>query len=376
MEKVTISDFFDQKLADILKKEQQRLTEQRQWLTKWQQVIPELPSLPQDLWVDEQIVVPLEPIPVRFVKIGAVDGGLITEELRGFDLVISRAVSPVFSGIGENVDVKYYPNFDPSPNVFLTPSLNSRHDLNRLATLLRLRDEYLAAYHSIKVYGPKIFFIDGSVHPHSTDFQNPNQTKLISQMIDEVKSVYNRLVMYAFESETLLIGVIKDTRSRDFSKNLVETIVQWIRAKSIDTVLIKGYRAIMTNILDSELATLILKNSSRTAWYRSSAPSWVPSHPPVEVWVSLIKLNEDTAIKTELLAYPERNWFQELLPIMLSVLYVTTQHGLGVALPSFIIESDERAKLSGEYLDEILNQISVTFGVNLEYLRKRRYFPF
>ncbi len=51
-----------------------------------------------------------------------------------------------------------------------------------------------------------------------------------------------------------------------------------------------------------------------------------------------------------------------------------SNHGLPVALPTVILEADERARLSISHLEAVIDQISISLGIPKEQIRKRRSF--
>ncbi len=324
-------------------------------------------------WVEKKFIHKINDTVPSITKISGVDGGLITEALAGLDLILYRAVGVTFHGIGKKVEAVYTPNFDPEPMVYLAPSLPSRQEFLKLATLYRLLVEYEIAIETIKFQNPTVLFIDGKVIPLSSDFQElNNQSKNVTTIEMAVKAMYRDLVNIAHERNVLLCGVIKDSRSRNLSLTFSETIPEWIRTKVIISKPVKGWRVNLSNMLDHTLCDGILHEGERTAWLRSHPPKWVSLKHPFEIWSTMVKpIKEDQAIKIEIIKF---NDLDAVVDIALGALSILSKHGLPIAIPTIILEADDRVKLSGDYLENIVNEISVSFGIPRDELRKRRAF--
>ncbi len=360
----------------MIENERKRLLEQQSWLRKWKSIIDDLPPLPQSPWKEKSL---RQHIPTKFpklMKVGAVDGGLLQEELRGFDLALTRAVVPIFKGVGREVEVEYYPEFSPKPTIQFFPSFPMRQDFSKVSTLLRLKMEYRMAKEAIKEYRLKILYIDGSIYPLKSDLpMEKSNNQYISDLEIEVKETYLQLIDTAIANETVLVGVVKDSRSRDLAFHLAETIVQWLKDGHINKDWIKGYRKVITQILDVDLASIILSQAERVAWFQIPTPFWMPLSPRIEFMATYIKtIVDDVPLRVETLVPQNHEWFDLHLDYALAGLYLMGQHGLGTAVPSIIIEADERAKLKTELIDAVVEQIAVMLGMPVEYLKKRRFF--
>ncbi len=366
-----ISEFIDSTIAEIIAKEHRKIRQREIWLTKFRRI--EIPRLPSTVWKEEKLFHQIPKKVSKYLRIAAVDGGLIQQELRGFDLILTRAVVPIFKGLGDRVTVEYFPEFNPRPQFSIHPSFESRQQLSRIATLKRLKTEYEIALQALQVQKPKILFIDGSVKPLKSDFSNVNETEILQVLENEVKSIYLELVRESIRNETILIGLVKDSRSRELATHLSSTIIQWIRERKIKTEEIKGHRLVLTTILDAELCSYLLEVGQRTAWFQSLTPSWIPLNPKIEFWISYIKpVANDLPLRIEVVYPIGEGWFKKHLDLALGSLYVMSQHGLETSLPSILMEADERAKIPLTTAEFIVEQLAMMLGVPLSFLKKRR----
>ena len=372
----TISGFIDPDIAKLIAEEQVRIRKREEWLKRFRSHLHELPELEGGIWKEQSFVYPLPQKFSKFTKVAAVDGGLIQSELRGFDLVLTRAVSPIFRGLGNQVKVEYIPEFNPKPSMTIFPSFETRQELGRVATLLRLKTEYAVAKQAIEIQKPKIMMVDGSVYPLKTDFGYDLSNEIILDLEKDVKRIYIDFIKTAVSNGTIVLGVVKDSRSRTFVSHLISTIVDWIRDKKINPELTKGFRMALTHLLDAEFAAHLLKVDQRLSWYHITTPPWFPLNPRIEFRATYLRtVKNDLPLRIEI-AYPEREeWASPTLSHALAAVSLMSKHGLDTALPSIIIEADERAKIKQDTADFIIEQLAMLLGVPVTFLRKRRNFP-
>ncbi len=272
--------------------------------------------------------------------------------------------------------MEYIPEFNPKPSMTIFPSFETRQELGRVATLLRLKTEYAVAKQAIEIQKPKIMMVDGSVYPLKTDFGYDLSNEIILDLEKDVKRIYIDFIKTAVSNGTIVLGVVKDSRSRTFVSHLISTIVDWIRDKKINPELTKGFRMALTHLLDAEFAAHLLKVDQRLSWYHITTPPWFPLNPRIEFRATYLRtVKNDLPLRIEI-AYPEREeWASPTLSHALAAVSLMSKHGLDTALPSIIIEADERAKIKQDTADFIIEQLAMLLGVPVTFLRKRRNFP-
>ncbi|MHA2031118.1 MAG: DNA double-strand break repair nuclease NurA, partial [Candidatus Kariarchaeaceae archaeon] len=255
-------------------------------------------------------------------------------------------------------------------------SLESRFEFSKLGTLLRLKAEYETAKMVIEEEQPTILFIDGRVSPlHSDLIDFSDQSELIRQAQDQLKSAYKDLIHTALNNQVLLCGVVKDSRSSETSSVLQNYIPQLIRGKRIDGAKIKGWRNILSGLLDEYFGEGILDVGHRTAWLRSYTPGWLNIGNKVEIWSCLARpILDDISMRLEVVYSTQLNEIDKLVDIALGAYNYLCNHGLPIAVPTIISDADSRARLSHFHLESVVDQIALTLGIPKDHLRKRRSF--
>ncbi|OLS20235.1 MAG: hypothetical protein HeimC2_37980 [Candidatus Heimdallarchaeota archaeon LC_2] len=360
-------------LEAVVRAERIRLEENQKWLTSFFELSKGLIDLVEP-WKEKELIQKMPKRIPNITKIAAVDGGVQSEAMTGFDLIVYRSAGVVFHGIGSKVEAKYIPSVDPEPLIFFNPSLPSRFDFAKLATLLRLKSEYELAKQIIIDEKPTILFIDGKVSPiHSDLIEFTEQSPVIKDAQNELKLVYRDLIKEALENQVLLCGVVKDSRSTEVTSTLLNQMSSYIKNKNLDGSKLRGWRKTLTNLLDEYFGLGFLPVQYRTAWLRSETPSWINFGSRPEIWTCLAKpLVDDSAIRLEVLYMDQFVEFEKLIEIALGAYNYLCNHGLPIAIPTIIMDADDRAKLSQLHLETIIDQISITLGIPKDHLRKRR----
>ena len=368
----------DPEIAKLIKEAQVQVEKKLNWINTWKQKIADMPDLAKELWLEKKLIQKL-PLPRTisiYDKIAAVDGGIIQEELRAFDIVIYRAIATIFSGIGKQVHVDYFPNFEPVTKLAINKSFQNNHEFAKYCGMLRINEEYKIARATIEEHSPQVLFLDGPVYPRPVDLNlNGIQNPLLIELQKKIKDEYNKLVASSKKFQVVIIGIVKDSRSRYFTKKLVETLNLGLKSKKIKLNNIRGFEKALQGILDIELTSAILNEGARTAWLSIPRPDYLLSESESDFWISLIKpLKTDSPVRIELLRLKNCEWFEKSLKSALESFYILCQHGLQLNLPTILLEADKRVKLSKSHLDEVLNHFSIEFNLPLEKLKKKRSF--
>jgi hypothetical protein len=362
------------RLNEAVERERLRIQKQYNWIQQFSDLLKTINILDKPFAESNLVNAMSDSIP-SITRISGVDGGVVSEAFSGFDVILYRAVGVTFYGIGDRVQAKYTPNFDPEPNIFLTPSLSSRFEFSRISTLLRLLIEYSVATETIRMEKPTILFLDGKVAPLNSDFSDiTSRTKGLAQIEAEVKQAYRDLISIAIENDVLVCGVIKDSRSRTLTNELTQQIPVWIREGKLKSEDIKGWSKILPDMLDQNFTNQLLKKGEKTAWQEIPAPNWLPPKYNAKVLTSLIRpIAEDSPIKVEILL-TNFDSGDSIIDIAMGALSVLSNHGLPNAIPTIIIEADDRTRLSQKHLEPVVDQISISLGIPKDQLRKRRAF--
>jgi hypothetical protein len=241
---------------------------------------------------------------------------------------------------------------------------------------MRLYSEYEVARITIERESPTVLFLDGKVLPLKSDFiTDSTQSNVLKQAELDVKMKYRQLVEAALNENVLLCGIVKDGRSRDFASNLGESIADLRRAKILGKEDSHGWVGVFNELQDDLLAAHLLEKDERLAWLEYDTPLWLPASKQSKVWATMLRpVVEDSPVRLEILVGEDEDRARAASEIALGSVVRLCQHGLPLAIPTIILEADERTKLSQEQLDLVLDQISLSLGIPKDQLRKRRYF--
>ena len=198
---------------------------------------------------------------------------------------------------------------------------------------------------------------------------------LVKQTEKDVKRIYQELLELSEKHEVVLCGVVKDSRSRQLVGAIKEAIPYFISSKKIKSEDLKGWVQAVETMQDIIFGDNILSTNERTAWYKMDLPSWINSPNKIEIWTCLVKpITDDQPVRLELSVPSSWHNIEQFQDIALGAFSILCNHGLPLAIPTIILEADERTKMNNEHLQTVIDQISISLGIPKEKLRKRRYF--
>ena len=152
------------------------------------------------------------------LSVCAVDGGLLAHRMHGADIILSRAVGVVFTYSGNKLNsFSYYPEKNPKPEIFIENSLDE-HESLVFRSLIRLKGELSCALSCLENFSPAVMLMDGSLSMLPSDC--PPKESVLFGLYSEVLMLYDRLYGQCAEKNCILIGVIKDSRSRKLAVDL------------------------------------------------------------------------------------------------------------------------------------------------------------
>lgn len=166
---------------------------------------------------DPGLVAKVERTPVS-LSVCAVDGGLLAHRMHGADIVVVRAVAVNFVYDGSALgSFSHHPGRNPPHEIEVRSSLDE-HEANVFRSLIRLRSELSCALEALERYAPQLLLMDGSLLPLPSD--RPSEDSELAPLFSEILALYERLFALSKEKGCLLLGVIKDSRSRRLAKDL------------------------------------------------------------------------------------------------------------------------------------------------------------
>ncbi len=301
------------------------------------------------------------------MKIMGVDGGLLKRSLHGFDCAIARAVGVCFHYRANKIEkVRYWPSKTPTPVPEIMEALSDL-DWAYSCSLLRLRTEITTAIECIEKLRPNILLLDGLVVPHYSD--RPNKSSPVYREYKELLTLYKKLYEKARKTNTVLAGVVEDSRSSVFCELIKEEILSKVKHEKAPEI-----RSLLERTRDTNLLFILLKRGERTKVFRySKSPSEHPVLKDLEPWSGQIHsfylktAKLDRPIKVDFIGSGDE-YADRLASILLSI---SGQHP-GYGLPAPIIEADNAAKLSENDMDVFYSRILSFTGNIPSIMRLRR----
>jgi len=324
---------------------------------------------------EEKIFQKINPIALDGLRVGGVDGGLVKQTLHGIDLMLTRAIGVLFEFTGDKLNnAKYYPQSIPSPipNIVMDPFSDLEFEVN--SNIERMITEARTAAEFVEKFKPEILFMHGSIVPHYTD--KPSKTSLLFTSYQRMMEAYIHLFSVCKESNTILAGVIEDSRGTRFCEIIASQLISKAEGEIANTI-----KIILNQTKDTNLLSYTLDAGERTLVFKySSNPE---SHPILNEFGSQVA-NQIFSfyLRTAQFDRPVRVDFfanQGLTPIanrISSILLPLCGHS-GYGIPSVLIEADQRARLSEQDLEMFyMDLINKTGNLPGMFLQRRDTRPF
>lgn len=302
---------------------------------------------------EEKIILPVKKEILNEISIAGIDGGMVKHSLHGIDLMLLRAVGVLFSYKDDKLsEVKYYPGSLPSPIPYVVFDPFSDLEFEMNSNMERQIVEINTAREVVERFKPDFLFLNGSIVPHYTE--KPAKNSLLFATYERMIESYISLFSAVKDSNTILAGVIEDSRGTRFCEVVNQKILEGIDAADV--------KILLSKTKDTNLLSYALELGERSFVFKYS-PN--PEDHPI-----LKEFGGQTAnkiygfyLKTAEFDRPIRvDFFADkgIVPMankLSSVLLATCGHS-GYGIPSVIIEADQRAKLSEKdlqtfYLDLI-----------------------
>lgn len=313
--------------------------------------------------VEDTLLTDVERAPLNDTTVAGVDGGLVRQELHGIDVILVRAVAALFTYQDGRLDVnRYHPSATPQPRVEYSTRSMARHDVDRLSSLYRLREEVQRAG-DVAENGLDLLLMDGSILP-----QYPDKPSRDSDMLDEYEQVmaaYISLYERAVENDVLLAGVVEDTRS--------STLCTVMQDNGVSEPVLESCR-------DSHFLHYLLETGERTLVMEYAHNEHHPilsdlsGHGDHIYSFYLKPVKHDRPIRIDIYA-PDN--VVETAETVASHVYALSGAHQAYGIPSVLIEADKRAKIKQHEislaLDRIQSKLGHTSGVE-ELRRNRRPF--
>jgi hypothetical protein len=279
-------------------------------------------------------------------------------------------MASIFSGVGQEVKVEYFPSLDPDPSIMIKKSMYSRIETSQAANLLRLTKEIEVATALLKFQKPDILFIDGSILPLSSDFNflNPSST-FIEELILNLKKHYQEFLNTLQKQKTFVMGIVKDSRSRS-AVNVVKQILESLVKQRPDQF--KGYLETFEDILDIQLFYHLLDQGYKSIWFPQKLPTLFQTQGLLSWFCYAKTIDDEFPVRLEIFTGAITAEILKNIELVLQIVYYTSQHNIGGGIPSVIIDVNDRVKINQGFIKEVITQIAVETQTPMNLLLKRR----
>ncbi len=318
-------------------------------------------------FLEEKLVAPIETTNISGLRVLGVDGGMQIRSLSGFDIIMVRSIGTMFYHKPDSVVASYFPSKTPDPDILIIPSLSTREEVDRLATLKRLQSEYETMKVAIKNMHPNIALLDGSVLPLESD--RPQNPSLVNEYRHTIK-IFTELLIEAEKNQTTLVGVVKDTRSRLFVQLLSTLVPILLKLGLAKDLLNTDYRSVFRTSTDITFINNLTHRQERTSIIREK------THIP-ELNISVIRdvtylkpVPFDIPLRIEVLHRTPENTF--LAKRTAQIIQAISGSNPAYAMPNVLMEADARVRISNEEMDLIVDSILTRAGLKFIGGEKRR----
>ena len=305
------------------------------------------PQLPKDS-LEPSFILPLNKAKVEG-KISAVDGGILAYEMHGADLLIAKAVSSTFNYTDGAVGAHtYHPRAFPHPSYDVETGLDEREILWH-TSLFRLQLEIQNALETAKAENPNYLLLDGSICPLISD--RPAEESLLFPRYLTLLNTYKELYTYCTENSVILVGAIKDSRS----KRLMDMLRPQVSERASDTVFLhhllnEGERTFAFRYSESPQKHHVLRELGR--WGEKICACYIK---PV---------SGDRPMRIEFINGQKP--FQEIADFISTISSINRSY----AYPAILIDADLRAMMDPQELERAKKSLSLFAGPNLLDLRR------
>jgi len=286
-------------------------------------------------------------------RIAAVDGGLVAQELHGFDLVLSRAAAVLFEYEGGVLKGHaYHPAAFPEPDADALSSLDT-HDFNLHKSLFRLKKELACAAEALERWGPDALLLDGSLVPQLSD--RPGEESELKGLYEEVVAAFKSIYALSASHGCTLIGVVKDSRGKRFIELLSKALGEAVSSNDtsfLHFLLEKGERTPALPFSSSTAQHSILKDFGE--WGGRIAVLYLKPG------------KEDRPLRAEFI------WGASSPDDVASLIYALSSINEKYAYPAILIEADLHAALDSTELDRVYRELLLTSGLQTSALKLRR----
>ncbi len=307
----------------------------------------------------ETLVSPMEKR-VLDCRVGGVDGGVLSSRYHTIDLMVMRAVAPVFTYEKELAEVAYFP--EKAPSVFVHTNVEgSDIDFLLEKNIRRQTMELETALQAVEEGEPDFMLLHGPLAPYPTD--KPRSSSKVSGLYGRMVSAFLSLYKACEKRETRLAGIVEDSRGARFSSILKEAL--------------PSQEEELSRMRDTALLYDVLEHGERTFPFKYTVD---PLHHPVisdlgEWGQKLYSFYAKTApldrpLRVDFISFTDD--VTEEVKNLSSLIFTLSSFSRVYGIPTVITEADHRAKLRAEDINLIYDLLREKVGRAPSLLKLRR----
>jgi len=330
--------------------------------------------------IDSDFTKKIEATNLAGLKIAGIDGGLVRRRFRSMDLLLTRAIAVIFQfGPEEGPNVEFFPDPFPEPQIRPMMLTLSSTELDQLASLERVAAELRVTLSVLEEYHSDLILVDGSLFYHPRD--RPQSGSIVFEKFQEVLALYKQLYHKARKKGTILIGIVKDSRSSRITNFLGDFLPHIIRKPAVFE-LMQGvdYRWLLKLSRDCDILDTFLKEGERSFIFKYSSELQSNSNSISEdltewassIWVTYLKTaRDDLPLRIEILTEGTPDDVLKVDKALAAILPLSWQHP-EYGIPTPILEADTRAKITSNETQLIVDRLMALSGLTYTSLEKRR----
>ncbi|MEM5812510.1 MAG: DNA double-strand break repair nuclease NurA [Candidatus Aenigmatarchaeota archaeon] len=309
----------------------------------------------------------IEKTHLKDIKIVGVDGGIAKKSLHGMDCLLVRSAGVCFHyANGRIKSVDYFPSKIPPVEAEVADTMSDL-DWAYYSSVIRQSSEVGTAIKCMEKFRPNLILMDGSIVPHHSD--KPSRLSPAYPIYKKMVEDYHRLYECCVSSDTIIAGIIEDSRGMRFCDIARKEIASLLAGSDLENA-----ADLLCKTRDSNLLFWALKKGERTMSFPySDEPK---DHPVLRDFDERYSLRMSSFyLKTAEWDRPVRIDYirdregieDEISSILLSI----SGHHSAYGIPAPIIEADNVAKLSEAEIENFYSQI-VAYAGNLPSIMRLR----
>ncbi len=291
--------------------------------------------------MEERLIKKVNKIENLSLKIAAIDSGVFIKEFHGFYLLIIRSLGVIFRY--ENSKLIETTSFPKFPKVASFSFSEEEVEAIIKKNIKRVEEELSLAIKCMKENDIDALLIDGSLLPLPSD--RPKEDSAVFQEFRRLIEIYNEILKTALDRKVMLIGVVKDSRSKKIIKEL--GINKGVDSYFLNFFLKKGERTSVFEYSKEDKLLREIKLSEKIRFFYLKASE------------------NDFPLRVEFIAERE-----ESIEKTASLIYSLTSPFNNFAYPSILLEVDRRVAIKKEEVNSIEKLLSFYSNNSITPLRR------